>query len=123
MSEKKRTSYKRGTTTSLPSHVDKKKYGYRWLNASKLAAASDGYESRGYEIDKDPAGQVTRRDDLILGRMPLDVFEEMKAQKDEDRLGQMALLKEHHAEQQAVQEHQLKKMGGRVQGKFELKQE
>ncbi len=121
MSEKKRSIYNRGSRLDLPKHVDKSKYGYRWIGAESLSAASDGYEHRGWEVDKSPEGSVTRRQDLILGRMPIDMFEAMKADKEEARLNQM----KHFMQKQAADEdrltHEFKKKGGKV--KFEFTQE
>lgn len=120
MSDKKRTTYKVGSTTTLPKHVDKTKFGYRWLSADKLAAASDGYEHRGYEVDKNPEGNTTKRGDLILGRMPIDAFEDMKQQKEEARVDQLKLFMEKQAADDERDSHEFKKKGGKV--KFEFTQ-
>jgi hypothetical protein len=121
MSEKKRSTYKRGSLADLPSHVDKSKYGYRWINAERLHENSDGYEPRGFELDKTAEGKVTRRGDLILGRMPIDMHNAMRDQKDEERKSQLELLFQKQAAQEDKDSHEFKKKGGRV--KFEFKQE
>lgn len=120
MTEKKRSTYKAGSKLDLPAHIDKKKFAYRWISARKLEQYSDGYEERGYEIDKaNASGTATRREDLVLGRMPIDQWEEMKAAKDQDREDQLQFALE--AEQQKTDEmsHEFKKAGGKVKFKLE----
>jgi hypothetical protein len=119
--EKKRSTYKRGSKLDLPTGIDKSKYGYRWISAERLAAASDGYEERGFELHKTEEGKEVRRGDLVLGRMPIDQYNAMKAEKEEARVNQMALLVEAQAEQEAREGHEFKKKGGKI--KFEFKQE
>lgn len=121
MSEKKRSTYQRGSMTDLPKHVDKTKYGYRWISATKLSENSDEYEPRGWEVDKNAEGKTTKRGDLILGRMPIDQFEAMKAEKETARKEQIGLLGQQQAEENERDSHEFRKKGGKV--KFELKQE
>jgi len=121
MSEKKRTTYKKGSLVDLPAHIDKSKFGYRWLNATKLSENTDGYEPRGYELDKNDEGKVTRRGDLVLGRMPIDQYEAMKEEKDEARKSQMELFFTQQAAEEERLTHEFKKKGGKV--KFEFTKE
>jgi hypothetical protein len=121
MTEKKRSTYNKGSKLDLPKHIDSTKYGYRWISSERLAENSDGYEPRGWEIDKSEEGKTTRRGDLVLGRMPIDMFTEMKEQKDTDRKDQMQLLLEKQSAEEEKEFHEIKKKGGRV--KFEFKQE
>jgi hypothetical protein len=121
MSDKKRTTYNRGSRLDLPKHVDKTKFGYRWINAENLKENTDGYEPRGYQLDTDESGKHTRRGDLVLARMPIDMYEAMKAQKEEDKLRQTELIFQRQAEQAEQEAFAFRKKGGRI--KFELKQE
>lgn len=119
MSEKKRTTYKRGSNLDLPTTVDKSKYAYRWTKVSKN---SDDYDPRGWEVDLSKDGKPSRRgEDLVLSRMPLDMFEEMSAEKDADRKNQIKHFFEQQAAEDEKDSHEFKKKGGKV--KFEFKQE
>jgi hypothetical protein len=121
MAEKKRSTYKRGAAGDLPGHVDKSKYYYRWLNANKVAQNSDYYDPRGYELDKNADGKTTVREDRILGRMPIDLYEAMKEEKEEARKSQLQLVLESQAAQEERDSHEFKKKGGKI--KFEFTQE
>jgi hypothetical protein len=120
MSEKKRSTYKKGSLLDLPNHADKSKFAYRWVNANKVSQSSDGYDPRGWELDKNAEGNTTRRgDDAILARMPLDLFEDMKAQKDEERLNQVKTYLEAQAAAEEELSHEFRKKGGKTKFKFE----
>jgi len=119
---KKRTSYKRGNELDLPEHnLDRSQYGYRWISASKLAEATDGYEPRGWELFKDKDGKHVRRGDLILAQMPKDMHNAMIEAKEEARKSQMQLLLESQTAQTERDSHEFRKKGGKI--KFEFKQE
>lgn len=121
MTTKKRSTYGAGSRLDLPKHVDKSKYGYRWISADRLAENSDGYEPRGWELDKDPEGKVTKRGDLVLGRMPIDMHQEMKQAKEEARVNQMQLMLERQSADEERATHEFRKKGGKI--KFEYKQD
>lgn len=120
--EKKRSSYKQGGQFDFPEwSIKDKSNKYRWISAEHLAAASDGYEPRGWAVAKDPKGNPVKRYDVVLGVMPIDQWLEVKAAKDEDRLAQM---QDFHAQQAASEDrlnHEIKKAGGKT--KFEFTQE
>lgn len=118
---KKRTVYKRGSDLDLPAGLDKAKYGYRWISAEKLAAATDGYEPRGWALYTDTAGKHVRRGDLILAQMPIDMYNAMKEDKEDARKSQLKLLIEDQAAQMERDAHEFRKKGGKI--KFEYKQE
>lgn len=120
MTEKKRSTYTRGSKFDLPAHVDEKKYKYRWISSRRLAANSDSYEERGYEVDKSsPDGQAIKREDVVLGRMPIDKWEQFKAQKDQDREDQLELAFGAEAQKTDELAHELKKAGGKLKFKLE----
>lgn len=119
MSEKKRTTYKTGSKLDLPKHIDKKKYGYRWVSDTRLKERSDGYEERGYEVDKDEEGKVTKVGDLVLCRMPVDMHEARKEEIDAARENR---LNRHFEAQQAQMDEMnsaIKRLGGKTKFKFE----
>lgn len=116
---KKRSTYKKGNFLDFPKWCDLASYGYRWLSANKLAAASDGYESRGWSVAKDPSGQITRRDDLILGQMPRDMYEDMLDQKREDAQTQTQMVLERQAANDEMIKDQMKSLGGKVKFTYE----
>ena len=118
---KKRTVYKRGNDLDLPAGLDKAKFGYRWISAEKLAAATDGYEPRGWALHTNAEGKHVRRGDLILAQMPIDMYNAMKEEKEDARKGQMKLLIEDQAAQMERDAHEFRKKGGKI--KFEYKQE
>lgn len=118
---KKRTTYKRGGELDFPPGLDTTNYGFRWINAEKLAAATDGYEPRGWALYKDKAGNHVRRGDLILAQMPKDMHDAMKELKEEARLQQVKFLVEAQAAEMDKLAHEFRKKGGKV--KFEFKQE
>lgn len=118
---KKRTVYKRGSDLDLPSGLDHVNYGYRWINAEKLAAATDGYEPRGWALYTDKGGKHVRRGDLILAQMPKDMHDAMKEAKEEARKGQLQLLLEDQVAEMDRAGHDFRKKGGKI--KFEFKQE
>jgi hypothetical protein len=119
---KKRSTFSQGTQIDMPEDkLDRKKYSYRWLNAEVLAAASDGYEPRGWGIFKDAEGKTIRRGDLILGDMPIDRYREMKDAEDAEKRDQMSLFFEGQAAEEERLTHDFKKKGGKV--KFEFTQE
>lgn len=120
MSEKKRSTYKRGSKFDLPAHVDEKKFKYRWVSARKLEQYSDSYDERGYEIDKSGAeGKSIRREDVVLAKMPIDQWEQFKADKDQAREDQLRSALEAEAEKTEEMSHELKKLGGKVKFKLE----
>lgn len=120
--EKKRTTYKRGSQLDMPEHVlNRAQYGYRWISAERLAEATDGYEPRGWSLFKDSDGKHIRRGDLILAQMPKDMFDAMKEEKEEARNLQLKLLLESQAAEMERDAHEFRKKGGKV--KFEFKQE
>lgn len=120
---KKRSVYKPGSLLDFPQwSIDDKANSYRWLNAELLAAATDGYEPRGWAIAKDPkTSNPVRRGDLILGSMPIDKYREMKDYEDEMKRDQVRMVVQAQAEAEEVLTHDFKKKGGRT--KFEFTQE
>lgn len=118
---KKRTVYKRGNDLDLPAGLDKVNYGYRWISAEKLAAATDGYEPRGWALYTNKEGKHVRRGDLILAQMPKDMHDAMREEKEDARKNQIRLLMEDQAAQMERESHDFRKKGGKI--KFEFKQE
>lgn len=116
---KKRSTYKAKDRLALPDSIDKKKYGYRWLSKDRLAENSDGYDPRGWELHKEADGKTLVRGDLVLGRMPIDEYEEMKAEKDQARRDQMELVLQKQAENLERESHEFRKKGGKIQFNFE----
>lgn len=123
MSEtKKRTVYKPGNLLDFPEHmIDRTKYGYKWRSAEQLAALSDGYDPKGWELFKDKDGKHVKRGDLILAQMPIDMYQAMKDFKDEQRRQQSQLILEKQASEFERDSHEFRKKGGKI--KFEFKQE
>lgn len=120
--DKKRTSYTPGNTLDMPEHIlDRKAYGYRWINAEKLAEATDGYEPRGWVLFKDKDGKHIRRGDLILAQMPKDMHDAMKKTKDDARKLQHDLMLDSQRAESDRESHEFRKKGGKIN--FEFKQE
>lgn len=119
---KKRTVYKAGSLLDMPEQIlDRANYSYRWINAEKLAEASDGYEPRGWELFKDKEGRTIKRGDLILAQMPIDRWNSIREAAEEEQKNYLKLLLEGQAAQEEKLTHEFKKKGGRV--KFEFTQE
>jgi hypothetical protein len=120
--EKKRTTYKPGNLLDFPEHLmDRAKYGYKWRSQEQLAALSDGYDPKHWQIALDKDGKSIKRGDLVLAQMPIDMYQAMKDHKDEVRRSQTQLLLEKEAAQFDRDSHEFRKKGGKV--KFEFKQE
>lgn len=118
---KKRTVYKQGNLLDFPKDLDHTKYGYKWRSAEQLAALSDGYDPKQWQLHTDANGKHIRRGDLILARMPIDLYKAMKEAKEEVRVNQMKLLVENESAQMERDAHEFRKKGGKI--KFEFKQE
>lgn len=121
MTEKKRTTYKKGSKFDLPKSVDQKKYGYRWVGKEKFADSPDGFDERGYELCKSEEGSVIRNGDLLLARMPIDMHEERKASIEEARVGQNEFVLDKQAAEDDKLAHEFKQKGGKM--KFNYSQE
>lgn len=121
MTEKKRTTYKKGSKLDLPKGIDKAKYGYRWIDKARFEDNSDGYEERGYEIHRDSDGKAVQRAGMILGRMPLDTYESRKAEIEEARVSQTEFVLQKQAAEDEKLAHEFKKKGGKT--KFTYTQE
>lgn len=118
---KKRTVYKPGSLTDFPKDLDWSKYGYKWRSAEQLSALSDGYDPKQWELHTDANGKHIKRGDLILARMPIDLYRAMKDAKEEARKNQTKLLIENETAQMERDAHEFRKKGGKI--KFEFKQE
>lgn len=121
MSEKKRSTYKKGSKLDLPQGIDKAKYGYRWIGQDRFQDNSDGYEERGYEIHKDADGKPVRRGDLLLGRMPIDAHSDRREENEKARVEQTQYVLEKQAAEDEQMAHEFKKKGGKM--KFNYSQE
>lgn len=119
--EKKRTVYKQGNLLDFPKDLDWANYGYKWRSAERLAGLSDGYDPKGWELHTDKNGKHIRREDLILARMPIDMYRAMKESKEDMRKQQTQLLLDGQAAQLERDSHEFRKKGGKI--KFEFTQE
>lgn len=119
---KKRTVYRKGGLLDFPEHIlERSKYGYKWRSAEKLSQMSDNYDPDGWELFHDKDGKTIKRGDLILAQMPKDMYDAMKAEKEEARVGQIRFLMESQAAEMEREGHEFRKKGGKI--KFEFKQE
>ena len=119
--EKKRTVYKTGNLLDFPPNLDWVNYGYKWRSQEQLAALSDGYDPKHWQLYKDKDGKTVKRGDVILAQMPIDMYKAMKDSKEEARINQTKLLIEQEASEFDRNAHEFRKKGGKI--KFEFKQE
>lgn len=113
--QKKRSRLSDRSMLTLPEGLDRERFKYRWISRARVESRTDGWDSRGWEIHKDPETQKPFTcGDLILGKMPTEDVEARRVELEEISLGRMqATLEQQKADDERLS-HEVRKAGGKI---------